>query len=204
LANFLFDHLANTFYVTQNAAWPLRIRSEPILNFYKPIPNQFCTRSEQLHSIDRKKMKIPFSPPYIDQDVINKVVDVLRSGWITTGPVCKAFEDGLKDYTGADAVIAVNSWTAGAELVLRWFGVGPGDEVIVPAYTYAATAMAVYHTGAKVVMVDVGEDRNMDPAKLAEAIGPRTKAVIPVDVGGMPCDYEAILKVVEDYRSKKV
>lgn len=103
-------------------------------------------------------MKIPFSPPYIDESVIDEVVDSLKSGWITTGPKCNALEAEIKQLTGAGSVLTINSWTSGAIMVLSWLGASEGDEVIVPAYTYSAAAMAVLHAGAKPVMVDVGED----------------------------------------------
>ncbi|MDD3860678.1 MAG: aminotransferase class I/II-fold pyridoxal phosphate-dependent enzyme, partial [Bacteroidales bacterium] len=100
-------------------------------------------------------MMIPFSPPRIDDKIIAEVVDTLKSGWITTGPKTKRFERNLIEYTGAKSVLCLNSATAGLELMLRWFGVGPGDEVIVPAYTYCATANVVIHCGAVPVMVDI-------------------------------------------------
>lgn len=106
-------------------------------------------------------MKIPFSPPYIDKAVINEVVDSLRSGWITSGPKVKALEEEIKVFSGAKEVLCVNSWTSGAIMMLRWLGVKAGDEVIVPAYTYSATALAVLHAGAKPVMVDSGTDFNI-------------------------------------------
>lgn len=103
-------------------------------------------------------MKIPFSPPYIDEAVINEVVDSLRSGWITSGPKVKALEEEIRVFSNAQEVLCVNSWTSGAIMMLRWLGVTEEDEVIVPAYTYSATALAVLHAGAKPVMVDSGED----------------------------------------------
>ena len=106
-------------------------------------------------------MKIPFSPPYINEDVINEVTDSLKSGWITTGPKVKALEEELKGFTGANEVLCVNSWTSGAIMMLRWLGLQEGDEVIVPAYTYCATAVAVLHAGGKPVMVDTTEDFNI-------------------------------------------
>lgn len=140
---------------------------------------------------------IPFSPPRIDEKIINEVTDALRSGWITTGPRTKNFEKMIADYCGISNVLAVNSWTTGAELVLYWYGVGPGDEVIVPVYTYCATANIVVHRGAKVVMVDVKSDFSIDLSKIEEAITPKTKAIIPVDVGGYPVDYDGIKNIVE-------
>lgn len=140
---------------------------------------------------------IPFSPPYIDESVEQEVLESLRSGWITSGPKVQALEEAVEAYTGAEAALCVNSWTSGAILMLKWFGVGPSDEVIVPVYTYAATALAVLHCGAQPVMVDVGDDFLMHADALAAAITPRTKAVMPVDIGGWPVDYDAILQVLE-------
>ena len=143
-------------------------------------------------------MKIPFSPPYIDQDVVNEVVDALQSGWITTGPKVKALENEIKRFTGTKEVLCVNSWTSGAIMMLKWWGVKEGDEVIVPAYTYCATALAVMHAGAKPVMVDSGDDFNISVEAIREAITSRTKAIIPVDIAGFPCDYNAIMKLVNE------
>ena len=136
---------------------------------------------------------LPFAPPYIVEDIIAEVVDTLRSGWITTGPKMKALERSVADYTGIPTILCVNSATAGMELVLRWLGVGVGDEVIVPVYTYAATANVVLHCGATPVMVDVlREDFTIDPRAVANAITPRTKVIMPVDLGGLPAHYEAL------------
>lgn len=143
-------------------------------------------------------MKIPFSPPYIDEEVINEVVDSLQSGWITTGPKVKALEDEIKNFAGAKQVLCVNSWTSGAIMMLRWLGVKEGDEVIVPAYTYSATALAVLHAGAKPVMVDSGDDFNISVDAIRKAITPKTKAIIPVDIGGFPCDYDAIMAMIKE------
>ena len=143
-------------------------------------------------------MKIPFSPPYIDDSVIAEVTDSLRSGWITTGPKVKALECEIQKLSGAQQVLCVNSWTTGAIMTLRWLGVKPGDEVIVPAYTYCATALAVLWAGAKPVMVDEGEDFNISVEAIRRAITPKTKAIIPVDIAGWPCDYDAIMQVVKD------
>lgn len=141
-------------------------------------------------------MKIPFSPPYVDESVISEVVDALRSGWITTGPKVKALEAEIAKLNDSKAVLGVNSWTSGAIMVLRWLGIKPGDEVIIPAYTYCATAMAVEWAGGKVVMVDSGDDFNISVEAIRKAITPRTKAIIPVDIAGFPCDYEAIMRLV--------
>lgn len=143
-------------------------------------------------------MKINFSPPYIDESVVNEVVDSLRSGWITTGPKVVALEAEIKKFTAAKEVLCVNSWTSGAIMMLKWLGVSAGDEVIIPAYTYAATALAVMHAGAKPVMVDVGEDFNIDVNAIRKAITPKTKAIIPVDIAGFPCDYDQIMALVTE------
>lgn len=145
---------------------------------------------------------IPFSPPRIDQKIIDEVNDTLRSGWITTGPKTKLFEKKLTEYCGCRSTLCLNSATAGLELVLRWFGIKEGDEVIIPAYTYSATANVVVHCGAIPVFVDVNEDFNISVAAIEKAITPRTKAIMPVDFGGWPCDYDAINALVarEDIR----
>ncbi len=147
---------------------------------------------------------IPFSPPRIDQKIIDEVTAVLKSGWITTGPRTKEFEKRLTEYCGSQATLCLNSATAGLEIMLRWFGVKEGDEVIVPAYTYSATANVVIHCGAKPVFVDVRDDFNIDVAEIEKAITPRTKVIMPVDFGGYPCDYDAINALVEsaDIRKK--
>lgn len=141
-------------------------------------------------------MKIPFSPPYIDDKVINEVVDSLKSGWITTGPKVKALEEEIGRISGVKNVLCVNSWTSGAILMLRWLGLEPGDEVIVPAYTYSATALAVLWAGGKPIMVDSQEDFNISVNAIKEAITEKTKAIIPVDIAGFPCDYESIMDLV--------
>lgn len=143
-------------------------------------------------------MNIPFSPPYIDQDIIDEVVDSLKSGWITTGPKVKALEDAVVEYTGAQKAVAVNSWTSGAILTLKWLGLKPGDEVIVPAYTYCATAMAIMDAGGIPVMVDIKEDITIDVEAIKKAITTKTKAIMPVDVGGWPCDYNAINSLINE------
>jgi dTDP-4-amino-4,6-dideoxygalactose transaminase len=143
-------------------------------------------------------MKINFSPPYIDDSVINEVTDSLRSGWITTGPKVKALEHEISLLSGARQVLCVNSWTTGAIMMLRWLGVQPGDEVIIPAYTYCATALAVLWAGAKPVMVDAGEDLNISVDAIRKAITPKTKAIIPVDIAGWPCNYDAIMNLVKE------
>lgn len=146
-------------------------------------------------------MQVPFSPPDITQAEIDEVVAALYSGWITTGPRTKRLEQKLREYLGVDGVCCLGSQTACAEMVLRILGVGPGDEVIVPAYTYTATASVVCHVGAQLVLVDCQPGRlEMDYDAVASAINERTKAIIPVDLGGVPCDYNRIAEIVEDTR----
>lgn len=135
---------------------------------------------------------IPFSPPHIDQKIIDEVTDTLKSGWITTGPKTKRFEKEITAYCGNAATLCLNSATAGLEIMLRWFGVGPGDEVILPAYTYSATANVVMHCGAKPVFVDVKSDFNIDPKEVEKALTANTKVIMPVDFGGHPCDYDEL------------
>ncbi len=139
---------------------------------------------------------IPFSPPHIDQKIIDEVVDTLKSGWITTGPKTKRFEKEISAYCGNPASLCLNSATAGLEIMLRWFGVGPGDEVILPAYTYSATANVVMHCGAKPVFVDVKSDFNIDVTEVKKAITANTKVIMPVDFGGYPCDYTELNSLV--------
>ncbi|UPT67979.1 MAG: DegT/DnrJ/EryC1/StrS aminotransferase family protein [Sphingobacteriales bacterium JAD_PAG50586_3] len=139
---------------------------------------------------------IPFSPPRIDDKIIDEVVDTLRTGWISTGPKTKRFEKELSAYYGAPATLCLNSATAGLEIMLRWFGVTEGDEVILPAYTYSSTANVVIHCGATPVFVDVAADFNIVVANIEKAITARTKVVMPVDFAGFPCDYDAINELV--------
>ena len=142
--------------------------------------------------------KIPFSPPDIGEEEIAEVTDALRSGWITTGPRTKEFERQIAGYVGTDRAVCLNSCTAAMEMALRLIGVGPEDEVIVPAYTYTATASVTQHVGCRLVMMDSLPDRvEMDYDKLAEAITERTKVIVPVDLGGVVCDYDRVFQVVE-------
>lgn len=140
---------------------------------------------------------IPFSPPRIDQKIIDEVVDTLQSGWITTGPKTKLFEKQLTTYIGNKATVCLNSATAGMELMLRWFGVGEGDEVILPAYTYCATANVVLHCGATPVMADVSSNFNVTTENIEKLITEKTKVIMPVDIGGYPCDMDAIMQLVK-------
>jgi dTDP-4-amino-4,6-dideoxygalactose transaminase len=139
---------------------------------------------------------IPFSPPRIDQKIIDEVIETLKSGWITTGPKVKKFEEALTKYGGHQSTLCVNSASAGLELMLRWFGVKEGDEVIVPAYTYTATANVVVHCGAKPIFIDIGDDFNISVKNIEKAITSRTKVIIPVDLGGFPCDYNEINELI--------
>lgn len=140
---------------------------------------------------------IPFSPPRMDQKIVDEVGKVLLSGWITTGPRTKAFENEITTYIGCRKTICLNSATAGMELVLRWFGVKAGDEVILPAYTYCSTANVVMHCGATPVMVDIDEkDFNVSIQNIKNSITSKTKAIIPVDISGFPCDYDELNALV--------
>lgn len=147
-------------------------------------------------------MKIPFSPPDMTIEEANEVRDAILSGWITTGPRTKELEHQIEAFVHADRCVCLNSATAAMEMALRLLGVGPGDEVIVPTYTYTATASVVCHVGAKVVMVDsTVSDWQMDYDKVAQAITSKTKAIMPVDLGGVMCDYDKIFDVVESKKS---
>ncbi|MCB9173413.1 MAG: DegT/DnrJ/EryC1/StrS family aminotransferase [Flavobacteriales bacterium] len=146
---------------------------------------------------------IPFSPPHINQKVIEEVTKVLQSGWITTGPRTKQFEKEISEYCGNKNTLCLNSATAGLEIILRWFGVKEGDEVILPAYTYSATANVVIHCGAKPIFVDVNaDDFNINVAAIEKAITPKTKVIMPVDFGGLPCDYDAINELVKKHQKQ--
>ena len=149
------------------------------------------------------KTKVPFSPPMITEEMIAEVVDTLRSGWITTGPKTKRLEQELTNYVGSKKTLCVGSATQGMELMLRWFGVGEGDEVIIPAYTYCATANVVMHVGAKPVMVDIGPaDLCLDIEAVRKAITPKTKAIIPVDLGGLPAMQQALIVIAESAKGE--
>ncbi len=150
-------------------------------------------------------MKIPFSPPFINEVVIEEVLDSLRSGWITTGPKVGKLESFMAEWVGVEKALCVNSASAGMQLMLEWFGVGKGDEVIIPAYTYASTATSVLHCGATPVMVDAHPTSfELSIKNVEQAITERTKVIIPVDIGGWPCDYDALFSLIqrEEIRSK--
>lgn len=146
--------------------------------------------------------KIPFSPPDISEAEIAEVAEAMRSGWITTGPRVKELEKRLAAYCHTSKVVCLNSATAAEELNFRICGIGEGDEVIVPAYTYTATASAAIHCGAKVIFVDSQKDSTeMDYDKVAESITERTKAVVAVDLGGIICDYDKLYEAVESKKN---
>lgn len=144
-------------------------------------------------------MNIKFSPPDITQEEIDEVTDTLRSGWITTGPKTKLFEKQIAQYCHTAKAVCLNSATAGLELILRFLGIGEGDEVITSAYTYTASASVIEHVGAKIVLVDVDkEDFYISAANVAKAVNDRTKAIIGVDIAGVIADYDALYKIAED------
>lgn len=143
-------------------------------------------------------MNIPFSPPDISQLEIDAVTEALKSGWITTGPRTKKLEKLIAEYVGTNRCVCLNSQTACAEMALRLLGVKEGDEVIVPAYTYTASASVVCHVGATPVIIDCAKDSfEMDYDAVESAINEKTKAIIPVDLGGVPCDYDRLFKIAE-------
>ena len=147
---------------------------------------------------EQEHKTIPFSPPDISEAEIQEVSDALRSGWITTGPRTKKLEKEIAEYVGVNRAVCLNSQTACAEMALRILGIGEGDEVIVPAYTYTASASVVCHVGAKLVLVDIEKDSlEINYDALEAAITEKTKAVIPVDLAGVPCDYDRIFAIVE-------
>lgn len=145
---------------------------------------------------------IPFSPPRVDDKICDEVVAVLKSGWITTGHKTKLFEKKISEYCGIQNTLCLNSATAGLEIMLRWFGVGPGDEVILPAYTYSATANVIVHCGATPVFVDVcANNFNINHLEIEKVISSKTKVIMPVDFAGFPCDYEEINSLAKKYSS---
>lgn len=153
-------------------------------------------------------MKIPFSPPDMTEHEVNGASEAIRSGWITTGPKTKEFERQIAEYCHANKAVCLNSQTACAEMALRLLGIGEqnggssNDEVIVPAYTYTASASVVCHVGAKLVLIDSQPDSlEMDYEAVENAINEHTKAIIPVDLGGIPCDYVRIFSIVENKKS---
>lgn len=148
--------------------------------------------------MNQKLRNIPFSPPDMTEAEAKLASEAILSGWITTGPKTKEFERQIAEYIGTAKAVCLNSATAAMEMALRLIGVGPEDEVIVPAYTYTATASVTQHVGCKVVMVDSQKDSlEMDYEKMAEAITEKTKVICPVDLGGIVCDYDKVFEVIE-------
>lgn len=139
---------------------------------------------------------IPFFKPKYNPEYIVEIEEVLKSGWITTGPKTKLFENQLTEYCGNKKTLCVNAATNGLELMLRWYGVGKGDEVILPAYTYCATANVVMHCGAKPIFVDISDDFIISAKEIRKKINKRTKVIMPVDLAGFPCNYDEINKLV--------
>ena len=149
-----------------------------------------------------KRFNIPFSPPDMTEAEVNEVKEAILSGWITTGPRTKELERQIASYVGSERAVCLNSQTACAEMALRLLGIGAGDEVIVPAYTYTASASIVDHVGAKIVFIDVQKDSlEMNYEAVEAAINERTKAIIPVDLAGIPCDYNRLFEIVERKRA---
>ena len=145
-----------------------------------------------------KRFNIPFSPPDMTEAEVNEVREAILSGWITTGPRTKELERQIAAYVGSERAVCLNSQTACAEMALRLLGIGAGDEVIVPAYTYTASASIIDHVGAKIVFIDCQKDSlEMDYEAVEAAINERTKAIIPVDLAGIPCDYDRLFAIVE-------
>ncbi len=148
-----------------------------------------------------KRFNIPFSPPDMTEAEVNEVREAILSGWITTGPRTKQLEREIAEYVDAPRAVCLNSATACLEMALRLLGIGPGDEVIVPAYTYTASASVIAHVGATIVFIDSQRDSlEMDYDAVEAAITPRTKAIIPVDLAGIPCDYARIFDIVKRHQ----
>ena len=146
-------------------------------------------------------MKISFSPPDMTELEAQEVREAILSGWITTGPRTKKLEEQISEYVHTDKAVCLNSATAAMEMVLHLLGIGPGDEVIVPAYTYTATASVVQHVGAKLILIDSQKDNvEMDYDQLSNAITEHTKVIVPVDLGGIIADYERVFEIVEQKR----
>ena len=149
-----------------------------------------------------KKFNIPFSPPDMTEAEVNEVREAILSGWITTGPRTKELERQIASYVGTPRAVCLNSATACLEMALRLLGIGEGDEVIVPAYTYTASASVVAHVGAKIVFIDCQYDSlEMDYEAVEKAITPRTKAIIPVDLAGIPCNYTRLFEIIQRHQT---
>ena len=154
----------------------------------------------KLRAVEEKKSFLPFALPLIGKEEEDEVIDTLRSGWITTGPKTKKFEDLMREYIGCKHAIALNSCTAALHLSLLALGIGPGDEVITTPVTFAATANMILNVGAKPVFVDIDKNTlNIDADKIEEKITKKTKAIIPVDMAGQPCDLDKIIKIAKKH-----
>ena len=165
------------------------------------VINDFVRRGK-MSNYEKNKKTVPFSPPDISEEEIREVIEALQSGWITTGPKTKEFERKIAAFCNVNKAVCLSSQTACAEMALRVLGIGEGDEVIVPAYTYTASASVVCHVGAKLIFVDIQKDSlEMDYDHLEELINENTKVIIPVDLGGIPCDYDRIFSIVENKKS---
>lgn len=155
-------------------------------------------QNNTLYDMNMKLKNIPFSPPDMTEAEAKEVREAILSGWITTGPRTKKLEHQISEYVHTEKTVCLNSATAAMEMVLHLLDIGPGDEVIVPAYTYTATASVVTHMGAKLVMVDSQKDSvEMDYDRLADAITMNTKVIVPVDLGGVVADYDRVYEIVE-------
>ena len=145
----------------------------------------------------KKNYNIQFSPPDMTFQETKEVIKTLKSGWITTGPKTKLFENKIANYIGLNKAVCLNSWTAAMETTLRILGIGPGDEVITSSYTYTASASIIHHVGAKIILVDIKPDTfEMDYDKVEKEINKNTKAIIPIDIAGIICDYDKLYEIV--------
>lgn len=148
------------------------------------------------------KLKVPFYLPFIDNSISREINDTLfRTGWLTTGPKVKLFEGMIKSYTSCKEVLCTNSWSSGMNLILKWLDLKKDDEIIIPVYTYAATAQVPISYGCKIIFVDVDDYKQIDIKQLKQVINKNTKAIVPVDIGGMPCDYNKIISIAENASS---
>lgn len=151
--------------------------------------------------MNQKLRNVPFSPPDMTEAEAKEVKEAILSGWITTGPRTKKLEKTISEYVGTEKTVCLNSATAAMEMALHLLGIGPGDEVIVPAYTYTASASVPLHLGAKLILVDIQKDSlEMDYDKLESVITDKTKVIVPVDLAGIVCDYDRIYEIVEAKR----
>ncbi len=173
--------------------------SQVIISSLRKIDNRTMSGTAATKTRPRRTEMLPFSRPSLGEDEIGEVVHSIKSGWITTGPMCYQFEADMKKYVGAKHAIALSSATAGLHLALLAAGIGPGDEVITTSMTFAATANMIALVGARPIFVDIGEDLNIDPAKIEAAISPRTRAIMPVHFAGYPCDMDRIIEIARKH-----